>query len=39
MDLNALSMSESLAISLTLEWKILKSFFFSYNLKLILFGL
>ena len=31
MDLNALSMSESLAISLWLEWKILQSFFFLYS--------
>ena len=35
MDLNASSMSESLAISLALEWKILRSFF-SYSLRLIL---
>ena len=39
MDINDTSMSELLAVSLVLEWKILQSFFFSYTLRLISSGL
>ena len=35
MDINASAMSESLGVSLTLEWKILKYLFF-YTVRLIL---